>query len=258
MVQGKKNTTDFRVEIISATLRPYIACVAAMRQDYSGVPVYDQLKDIVKYPDKRLGKMLIRKILKAGHYGVMEHPQLVLNVINFPHSVIAQFRTHRHLSFDCQSQRYTGNRIVALAEALKNAGGGFNRNQELIEELFYFRPSGRYVDRRGNKYEYTEEARNKDIIATRNSIQLYANHMQNDGFAPEHARDILTQNIRQHFVMSGNARSFMHLFNLRSTRDVQLEARQACHLIFQRFKEWMPEVGAWYEETHYGKNNLSA
>ena len=54
---------------------------------------------------KQAGELVIRNLLKGGrgHFGPLEHPQIVLNCGFFPHSTMQQIRTHRvGLSFDVQ------------------------------------------------------------------------------------------------------------------------------------------------------------
>ena len=120
----------FRVELIAATPNPQQCVYAGMHQDYSEGFVW---ADRSEWPDEtRAGEICVKRLLSGerGHYGPLEHAQIVLNVGWFPHSVMQQARTHRvGVSFDVQSMRYTGDRIVRAA------------NAELdLEEVFYLRP----------------------------------------------------------------------------------------------------------------------
>jgi thymidylate synthase (FAD) len=49
----------------------------------------------------------------------------------------------------------------------------------------------------------------------------------------------------------------MHLLDLRGKRDAQWECQLFSELLFERFKLWMPVVGAWYEQTRAGKARLA-
>jgi hypothetical protein len=123
----------FRVDLIAATPNPQQCVYAAMHQDYSEGYVAD---DRAAWPEEgRAGEICVKRLLagERGHYGPLEHAQIVLNVGWFPHSVMQQARTHRvGVSFDVQSMRYTGDRIC-------RAGNG-----ELdLEEVFYLRPIAR-------------------------------------------------------------------------------------------------------------------
>ena len=107
----------FRVDLISATPNPQQCVYAAMHQDYSEGFV---AADRADWPDEtRAGEICVKRLLagERGHYGPMEHAQIVLNVGWFPHSVMQQARTHRvGVSFDVQSMRYTGERICRAAD----------------------------------------------------------------------------------------------------------------------------------------------
>jgi thymidylate synthase (FAD) len=200
------------------------------------------------------GALVVRREGKTLISGNCEHPSITLNAINFPHSVIVQARTHRICSFDVQSNRFTSKRILKLSEAVLATPGD---KDKLIEEVFYFRPVGYYLDRVGNKYFYSEEERQKDFDFTLQAVNRYADRVATLGYAPEHARDLLTQNIRQHFVVTFNARSLLHFCDLRLPKDAQAEIGNLAQLLFQRFSEWMPEVSSYYLKTRYGKSKIA-
>ena len=93
----------FRVELIAATPNPQQCVYAGMHQDYSEGFV---AADRDGWPDERkAGEICVKRLLagERGHYGPLEHAQIVLNVGWFPHSVMQQARTHRvGVSFDVQ------------------------------------------------------------------------------------------------------------------------------------------------------------
>jgi thymidylate synthase (FAD) len=93
----------FRVDLIAATPNPQQCVFAAMHQDYSEGFV---AADRDSWPDEqRAGEICVKRLLagERGHYGPLEHAQIVLNVGWFPHSVMQQARTHRvGVSFDVQ------------------------------------------------------------------------------------------------------------------------------------------------------------
>ena len=107
----------FRVDLIAATPNPQQCVYVGMHQDYSEGFV---AADREQWPDEtKAGEICVKRLLagERGHYGPMEHAQIVLNVGWFPHSVMQQARTHRvGVSFDVQSMRYTGERICRAAQ----------------------------------------------------------------------------------------------------------------------------------------------
>ncbi len=236
----------FTVEVISQTVNPQQTIYAAMHQDYAEGFVWAE-RDRFPAEDKS-GEVVVKQLLAGnrGHYGPLEHPQITLNCGFFPHSTMQQMRTHRvGISFDVQSFRYTGNRIVEVADGKRD-----------IEEVFYLRPLGAYSDRQGKRYEYTEELRQQDLDWCLAGCKRYQERI-NQGFSEEHARGLIAFDVRQHWVMSANVRSMLHLLDLRWKLDAQLEAQQLCELMWEPFKAWVPAIAAWYESNRLKKAKLS-
>lgn len=143
------------------------------------------------------------------------------------------------------SFRYTGSRISDVASNLRSP-----------EEVFYLRPVGNYTNRQGKKYFYSEEQRSQDLEWCKMAAERYAQRIA-EGLAEEHARGLIPFDIRQHFVMSCNARSLMHILDLRGKADAQLEIQKLSELLMVHFRTWMPAVAQWYEANRLGKARLS-
>jgi thymidylate synthase (FAD) len=252
----------FKILPISLSPEPQRVVYTALHQDYSSHMVMERPEDI---PDeKTAGELSIKYLLKGdrGHYGPFEHPQICLNFGYFPHSTMQQVRTHRNVSFDVQSFRYTSESLIELADLIsaeeKKNGKGFILGGEAkdltdsIEKLVYLRPEGIYTDRKGGRYKVTLDERLEDLNHIADALSHYRKRI-NRGYSEEHSRGTLPFDVRQHWVMSGNARAVMHLLDLRGKMDVQLETRVMCDRLMDLFEEWMPEIGAWYKETRYRK-----
>lgn len=239
----------FKLEYISRTQQPHKVVYAAMHQDYFEDLVADDMKYIWK-TEVECAAIVVERLLSnhRGHFGCFEHPQITLNAGFFPHTVMQQLRTHRiGVSFDVQSTRYTGQRVIDVVDGKRD-----------IEEVFYFRPPGKYTDRQGRKYAYDSDDRYEDIEATRERCKMYAHQVVDKGYSYEHARqNCLGYNLRQHFVVSFNARSLMHVLDLRSKKDAELEIQQFCELLYREFYDWMPETALWYDEHRRCKARLS-
>ncbi len=143
------------------------------------------------------------------------------------------------------SFRYTGSRILDVATG-----------QCEVEEVFYLRPLGFYSDRQGKKYEYTAQQRQQDLDWCLAASQRYQTRID-QGFSEEHARGLIPFDIRQHWVMSANVRSLMHLLDLRWKADAQLEAQKMCEAIWPHFQAWVPAIAAWYEDNRLKKARLA-
>ncbi len=236
----------FRVEVIAKTSNPQQVIYAAMHQDYTEAFVYDERSE---WPvEEQCGEIIVKRLLAGdrGHFGCIEHPQIVFNCGYFPHSVMQQARTHRTgVSFDVQSYRYTSNQLIDVIEGRKD-----------IEEVFYLRPVGHYGNRQGKKYYYSPEQREEDLIWCKTAAKRYKADMD-AGMSEEHARGKIPFDYRQHFVVSFNMRSLLHFLDLRYKKDAQLEIQKLCEMMFPHLEEWTPAIAAWYKSTRLGKARLS-
>lgn len=254
------------VTTLRSTPEPSQLVFAALRQDYSHEPV----RNLVLPPEKDCGKRVIENLLTGnkGHFGPLEHPHITVATEFFPHSTMQQIRTHRvAISVDCQSFRYTSKGVESVVGGLdqdldqivietldngcqKVAGG------EDPHKIFYLSPVGTYRDRSGSKWVYSEAERQEDLLYCIESAKRYTRKRQ-QGCPPERARSIIPFDVRQHWVLTVNARSLMHLLDLRWKADAQLECQWFASLLFDRFSEWMPEVASWYSEARGKKAILS-
>jgi thymidylate synthase (FAD) len=218
----------FRVQELACVPFPQSVCWFAMHQDYSENFVMDEGQYFGK-DERWYGDRLVSRCVELGHWGPLEHPQLIVACAGFPHSVVQQLRTHRvGVSFDVQSSRYSGMRFL-----------DGNRS---IEELVYLRPANQvYSDRQGSPYLYTDELRNIHLSkAIRNRAEYMVDIDQ--GLSEEHARGHNSFDIRQNFILSANLRSWLHLLMLRHKKDAQLECQAWCEAVVPILERWAPEV----------------
>lgn len=256
----KKTIKDpfFRLEIISATTNPQTVVRQAMHQDYLSESILEEI-DAGHFPPKEkvCGDLICKYLLegKRGHYGPFEHPQLVIAAAYFPHSAMQQIRTHRNISMDVQSFRYTGKQIALLGEKILASNKWRDFKQDL-ERLFYFRPLGVYKSREGGSYNYTSAVRDNDLAEAALAAVNYYEKIDS-GCPYEHARGSIPFDVRQHWVMSGNARSIMHMLDMRGKRNAQAECVTYSEYLFDAFGHWMPEVAEWYKENRWRKGILA-
>ena len=236
--------TRFRVARGFATPNPQQAVWWGMHQDYSENFIADEIAPA----EEKAGEICVKRLLLGdrGHYGPLEHPQITFGVGNFPHDVMQQARTHRvGTSFDVQSGRYTGQRIIDVSIGKRE-----------VEDVFFFRPVGRYADREGGKYEYTKVNQISDIGYCYEAACRYAAAVK-AGRSEEHARQQIPYGIRQHYVVSFNLRSALHFMDLRAKKDAQWEIQQLCELMWPLLKAWAPEICSWYQQSRLHKARLS-
>ena len=216
----------------------------AGKNDYSEIPIHDQ--EIP--PPQKCGEWIVEQLLanERGHYGPLEHPGITFSVSGYVHNVAMQARTHRvGVSFDVQSQRYTGRRVIKVA-----------KNELPVDDVFYIRPPGYYTNRKGKKYEWTLSDYNDELDFIYEGCKRYAAKYEK-GMCEEHIRDYLAQAIRQNFVVSFNLRSVLHLLDLRAKMDAQLEIQALCEQIAPELEKWAPNVWKYYEEKRLHRARLS-
>lgn len=234
----------FSIKPIQYPTNPNQIVYLAMHQDYSSSFVAEE-----EIPsEEECGKSIIKNLLKGGrgHYGPLEHPSYTFLCGYFPHSTMVQLRTHRTgISFDVQSFRYTSAGLINAANEMTP-----------IEKVVYFRPLGFYSDRQGNKYEYTQEDLEADKVRALRMLKEYA-YAISKGRAEEHARSLAPTDLRQHFVVSANARTLGHLFDLRAKLDAQKECQWFCDLMMASFKDLFPTFANWYLENRWQKAKLA-
>lgn len=168
------------------------------------------------------------------------------------------------MHYSVQSFRYSGDRYADLGKKFDDGRidvfGISTWSEDIIldvESLYYLRPVGTYFDRESGNYAYTPQDRNIDLIRCAQTACWYFQGRQK-GKSHEQCAGLLPMDARQNWVMSANARSLMHLFDLRhEKKDTQLETRQLCELIYPHFEAWMPSLAAYYSEKRAGKARLA-
>jgi thymidylate synthase (FAD) len=239
----------FRVVVVNKMADPQLSVYMALHQDYCEDFAMDEYEKFKAKGEKWCGEKTIEYLLanKKGHFGPLEHVQIIFNVGGYPHSMMQQLRTHRvGVSFDVQSFRYTGDRLLDVVEGRRK-----------LEDVMYIRPVGVYPDRVGTgKVQFTKESRDKALQTAYVTYQEYARQIK-EGISPEHARSVISFDTRQDLIWSANARSLMHILDLRWKADAQLEIRKFSEQTAVHFHEWMPEIAAWYEENRARRALLS-
>ena len=232
---------QFRVTTIAATDNPQKVAYLALHQDYSADYVTD-----TELSDDECGKVVVDRLLKGnrGHWGPLEHPTITL-AIRCDHHTLMQLRTHRHLTFDCQSMRYT-------SEHIKRVG----RGDVDVEEVFYIRPAGIYESRDKKGYVWDETRKNDARFRMQVDAGDYADDLD-AGIAPEHARHYIGGCLLQNAVVSGNLRSWLHLLEVRGKLNAQLEIQAIADLIHLELLRWAPDVVAWWG-THRAQKAVLA
>lgn len=259
----------FRVEVIAQTPNPQqLVWLSAHQCVCEGAAIDDKVPE-----ESKAGEYVIKHLLAGdrGHYSPLEAPQISFNVIGFNHRTMQQITRHRiGMHFSVQSFRYTSDRFLTVARLIQNTSGAVNPSmdqvsqtvlasqpvQAAIEQLIYLRPVGDYRDRQGKKYHYDHAERLGDLALCAHQILRYAHKIER-GYSEEQAAGLLPMDCRQHWVMSANIRSLMHMLDLRWKADAQLECQVLCDLLWVHFENWAPEIAAWYQSNRAHKARLA-
>ena len=231
-----------RVTTVAAHERPQQLVYLGLHSDYSEEPFSS-----TELAEDEAGKIVVDRLLKGGrgHWGPLEHPSLSL-MIQADHNTMMQLRTHRvGCTIDYQSMRYTGKRIRKVA------------NLELPpEDVFYVRPPGKYTDRQGKKYEWTQDQVDEQLAMCLSSAIDYES-LRQQGASEEHARSVLATGYLQHGLVTGSLRFWLHLLDVRAKSDAQLEIRQIMQGIELEVHRWVPEIWSWYHQHRHQKAQLA-
>ena len=197
---------------------------------------YERAMENNYYPDEKPqteARMIafIERQLSRGHWGICEHSCITFTVKGVSRVTMAQITRHRHMTFDVQSQRYVdfSEKEVITPKSLK-------------EEEHVSRETGlaEVENREGHERAYNRHAAE---AFTRYEM------MVEDGVPKEDARFILPVGTPVNMTFSGNARTFMHVFNLRQKADAQWEIRELCDKMAVYLKGWAPYMFNWYDEN---------
>ena len=194
-------------------------------------------------------RSFIRKQLSRGHYGPWEHPQITFAVKGISRVTMAQITRHRLMSFDVQSMRYanfddvepiTPVTLLSPEERLEKYPHVFEDLEDASE--YYERHSGELDVSEQNR----EHIRNMYDFNTLRQIERY-DGMVDAGIPKEDARFILPLGTPVNMTFSGNARTFMHLMDMRKKPNAQWEIQELSGRLFDELREWMPYTFEWYD-----------
>lgn len=248
------------VTVLRATDRPERLVCQAARGDYFdgfvGATDYEQLMRSVDWDEDDLAAVkeirdpnfpkseeyweqeaatyaFVNKQLARGHFGPWEHPQITFAVKGVSRVTMAQITRHRHMTFDVQSQRYVdfADKESIIPKSLLDSEH-FSRNEGLVELDDIDRSTARdsYQDHAQAAFEWYED-------------------MVDAGVPKEDARFVLPLGTPVNMTFSGNARTMMHVLNLRQKANAQWEVRELADRVADKLEQWAPYTGHWWREN---------
>ncbi len=195
------------VKLINYTKNPERIIAQSARVCYSA----SNIQELKKKLDQPAVERIIKKIMKLGHYSVLEHASFTFALEGISRVTSHQLIRHRLASFSQQSQRY-----------VKIEGEDFS---------FVIPPS--IKDQDGLKSIFTENI--EQLKAT------YCRLVQN-GINIEDARYILPQAVTTKIIITANARELLHIFRLRCCNRAQWEIREVAIKMLKEVKKIAPLV----------------
>ncbi|AGM11415.1 thymidylate synthase [Halogranum tailed virus 1] len=192
----------------------------------------DELPDYIY--DEAKTRAFIRKQASRGHWGIWEHPSITFAIEGMSRVTMAQITRHRHLSFDIQSMRYVDfdDPDYAMPESLTNPDH-FTRSDGLVWE-------DEDDEVRENAKHVYEKALKNCTIAYESLLDL--------GVPAEDARYALPLATQVNVTMSGNARTMLHVLNLRQRGNAQWEIRNMSDGVVEELREWIPYTAAYWDD----------
>jgi len=196
-----------KVKLINYTKNPERIVAQSARLCYSSLDIKELNKNL---SDESIIK-IIKKIMKLGHYSVLEHATFTFAIEGISRVTSHQLVRHRIASFSQQSQRYV--KIKAL---------GFS----------YIIPKS---------ISKSDELR-KTFSNTIDKIESVYNSFLEHNIAEEDARYILPQAVETKIILTANARELLHIFNLRCCSRAQWEIRELANTMLKEVKNFAPNI----------------
>jgi len=191
----------------------------------------DTLNDVTLVEAKT--RAFIEKQLSRGHFGLWEHPQITFAIEGVSRALMAQLTRHRHLTFDIQSMRYANfSDADVVVPASIRSEDHVSRETGLVE------------------LSDSMQAYVRDVYegAVSRSFDAYDELVQH-GVPKEDARMVLPLGTKVNITVSGNARAFLHLLNIRGKADAQWEIRELAAELEEHLYQWMPYTVNWFRSS---------
>lgn len=171
-------------------------------------------------------EVIHERLLRRGHFGPYEHPQAFFVCEGVSRVCMAQVTRHRHMSFDVQSMRYCS----------------FEDSDVKVPPTF--------VDENEIAPEKWKQVCKRHF---EKSVTVYK-EMVEDGIPKEDARFVLPVGTKVNMSFSANARTLMHLIDMRHSGDTQWEARNFAKQVLDEASEWSPITFSMYRDHAKGSS----
>lgn len=194
-----------KVKLLDYTPEPERVVAMAARLCYSAAGA-EELSE--RLSEEQVQK-LVRKMVKLGHGSTLEHASFTFGIEGVSRVLTHQLVRHRIASYDQQSQRYV-------------AAHGF-----------------RYITPPSIAENPEAKARFDQVIA---DIRAAYDELKEMGVPQEDARYLLANATETKILVTMNARTLMHFFNLRCCYRAQWEIREMAYKMLEEVKQVAPTL----------------
>jgi len=196
-----------KVRLINYTKDPEKIVAQSARLCYSALGI-EELRG--KLSDESIIK-LVKKIMKLGHYSVLEHATFTFAIEGISRVTSHQLVRHRLASFSQQSQRYVKIDKKGFPYIIPKS---IEKNKKLAKI---------YID------------------AIKKLDGIYQ-QLLDYNIEAEDARYILPQAVTTKMIISANARELLHIFKLRCCNRAQWEIRELAMNMLKEVKSIAPTI----------------
>ncbi|MEA2087918.1 MAG: FAD-dependent thymidylate synthase [Candidatus Caldatribacteriota bacterium] len=196
-----------KVRLINYTKDPEKIVAQSARLCYSALDI-EELRE--KLSDESIIK-LIKKIMKLGHYSVLEHATFTFAIEGISRVTSHQLVRHRLVSFSQQSQRYVKIKEKGFPYVVPES---IEKNEKLA----------------------------KIFIDTLKELDGIYRLLLSHNIEAEDARYILPQAVKTKIILTANARELLHIFKLRCCNRAQWEIREVAIKMLQEVKDIAPAI----------------
>ena len=198
---------SMKVMLINYTKDPEKIVAQSARLCYSALGI-EELRE--KLSDKSIIK-LVKKIMKLGHYSVLEHATFTFAIEGISRVTSHQLVRHRLASFSQQSQRYVKIKEKGFPYVVPKS---IEKNEKLA----------------------------KIFIDTLKELDGIYRLLLSHNIKAEDARYILPQAVTTKIIISANARELLHIFKLRCCNRAQWEIREIAMNMLKEVKSIAPTI----------------
>jgi len=213
----------------------------------------DDFQDVMEGAASDTVDEFIARLLKQGHFGPMEHPQASLAIERVSRTCMAQFRTHRHATFDVQSLRYTIPDFDVIYDIWDS--GEYERIEDYVIVP-------RAIEVHGGeemRMNYLKECA-EDFVNYAYYVRDLQPEFEEIGYKPSKAKKMAAQDARfklpqgtaVNMTVSANLRAWMHIIDMRDAGDAQWEARDLAQAIHSALHDVAPITFENYDQHAKG------